>query len=316
MFTNPKKLFVAITPTLVISWLMTLIGIYRIGKYGMAIFIGTPFFIGFSTTLIYGLESKQAIPKKELYLAGLLALALFAIGILIFALEGLICIIMAAPLGALFTWIGSIIAARILSRKNKTGISLLAISLTIYPSTFLLDKAHSDQTDIRAITTSIEIKSSPEKVWSSVVGFTPITESPNLLFKLGIAYPTHAEISGDGVEAVRQCYFSTGKFVEPITVWNPPNTLEFDVTSQPEPMTELTVWKIHPPHLEGYFVSKKGRFKISKLENGNTLLSGTTWYYQKIFPTTYWYIWSDAILHAVHKRVLTHIKNEIEGSAA
>jgi hypothetical protein len=49
------------------------------------------------------------------------------------------------------------------------------------------------------------------------------------------------------------------------------------------------------------------------LANGNTLLEGTTWYYNKIKPGLYWDLWSDYIIHKIHERVLNHIKDEAEG---
>lgn len=312
LFTNPHKVIVALLPTLVIAWLMTILAIQGIGKYGMPIFIATPFFIGFASSLIYGLEVKEKIRPREHYKLGLLALGIFAIGVFLFAIEGLICLIMAAPIGVVFVCIGTRIAIYFTNKKKKETISVLAIGLLLYPSSIYFDRPGREEENIRAITTSVEISAPPESVWAAVIGFTPIKEKPSLLFRLGLSYPTHASIDGTGKGAVRNCYFSTGKFVEPISKWEPPNTLEFDVTSQPEPMTELTMWKIHPPHLNGYFSSKKGRFEITKLGNGRTKLSGTTWYQQKIFPETYWYIWSDLIIHSIHTRVLTHIKNELE----
>jgi hypothetical protein len=42
------------------------------------------------------------------------------------------------------------------------------------------------------------------------------------------------------------------------------------------------------------------------------LLEGTTWYENKIKPAFYWNIWSDFIVHKIHKRVLSHIKSESE----
>ena len=35
-----------------------------------------------------------------------------------------------------------------------------------------------------------------------------------------------------------------------LTAWDEPRRLAFDVTSQPDPMVELTPWRhVHPPHL-------------------------------------------------------------------
>ena len=48
-------------------------------------------------------------------------------------------------------------------------------------------------------------------------------------FKTGLAYPLRARLVGAGVGAVRHCEFTTGAFVEPITVWDAPHRLAFDV---------------------------------------------------------------------------------------
>ena len=66
-------------------------------------------------------------------------------------------------------------------------------------------------------------------------------------------------------------------------------------------------------HLDGYFKSVKGQFKLEELANGQTKLQGTTWYRHDIWPSFYWKLWSDYILHKIHFRVLKHIKKEAEG---
>jgi hypothetical protein len=149
-------------------------------------------------------------------------------------------------------------------------------------------------------------------VWKNVVEFPQLNEPTELLFKTGIAYPIDATIKGTGVGAVRHCNFTTGSFVEPITVWDEPRVLQFDVIEQPEPMKELSFWDIEAPHLHDYFVSKRGQFKLTALPNGRTLLEGTTWYYHHIKPAFYWQIWSDYIIHEIHGRVLAHIKTNAE----
>lgn len=145
-----------------------------------------------------------------------------------------------------------------------------------------------------------------------MIEFPQLEEPDELLFKAGIAYPVNAQIEGTGVGAVRHCNFTTGSFVEPITVWDEPRLLKFSVDEQPAPMKELSFWDIDAPHLHDYFVSKQGQFKLTKLPNGNTLLEGTTWYYHNIKPAVYWRLWSDYIIHKIHNRVLEHIKVNAE----
>ena len=69
---------------------------------------------------------------------------------------------------------------------------------------------------------------------------------------------------------------------------------------------------VHPKHLAGYMVSKQGQFQLTRLPGNRTLLQGTTWYQHGLWPAAYWRWWSDAILHRIHLRVLTHIRTLAE----
>ena len=110
-----------------------------------------------------------------------------------------------------------------------------------------------------------------------MVKFAELPPPTEMIFKSGIAYPVRAEIRGCGPGAIRHCVFSTGPFEEPIEVWDEPRRLEFSVTSNPAPMEEWTPYhEIHPPHLAGFLVSRRGRFLLTPLPGGRTRLEGTT----------------------------------------
>jgi hypothetical protein len=159
------------------------------------------------------------------------------------------------------------------------------------------------------VVSSVEVNAPPEQVWPNVIGFRTLAEPTELIFQTGIAFPTRARIDGVGVGAVRHCEFSTGEFVEPVTGWQPPRRLSFDVTSQPAPMEEWSPYRhVHPPHLDGYFRSVRGEFRLVPLAGGRTRLEGSTWYVLDIAPVGYWRLGAEAILHAIHNRVLRHIK--------
>ena len=118
---------------------------------------------------------------------------------------------------------------------------------------------------------------------------------------------------GTGVGAERPCVFSTGAFVEPIQIWDEPRQLKFSVTSNPAPMEEWTPNShIEPPHLHGFLLSEGGQFLLTPLPNGGTRLEGTTWYQHGLWPVSYWKLWSDAIIHRMHLRMLGHIQQEVE----
>jgi hypothetical protein len=144
----------------------------------------------------------------------------------------------------------------------------------------------------------------------------PELPPPAGIFALGIACPLRARIMGSGVGAVRLCEFTTGAFVEPITVWQPGRRLAFDVIAQPPAMRELSVWpEVKSPHLEGYLESRRGEFRLVALPGGRTRLEGSTWYGLDIHPEVYWALWADGFIHAIHMRVLRHIATLAESSA-
>ncbi len=294
--------------TVTLSGFLVLIGIYGLEHYGIALFLLTPFFTGTCAAYLYGL--KRHTHTKQATILGLQSLGLLSVTLLAFAIEGLICLLMSAPLAILFSWAGSVLGYKLAIRSPENASKSMLILFLLIPVSGFLEK--QIEPELNQVVTSIEIKSSPEKVWPHVIEFPQLDEPEELLFKAGIAYPISARIDGSGVGAVRHCHFTTGSFVEPITIWDEPKLLKFDVIEQPEPMKELSFWDVNAPHLHDYFVSKEGQFKLKKLPNGNTLLEGTTWYYHNIQPAFYWRLWSNHIIHKIHERVLAHIKENVE----
>jgi len=69
---------------------------------------------------------------------------------------------------------------------------------------------------------------------------------------------------------------------------------------------------IHLPHLDGYFRSTRGEFRLIELPNGRTRLEGSTWYELDLAPFSYWSLIADQIVHQIHLRVLWHVKAEAE----
>ena len=260
-----KKVSIGLTS--IVSWLFLLLGIYGFNQYGIALFILIPFFIGLSSTILYGYKREITI-RKSLRI-GSLTLTVFVLGIIVFAIEGLICIAMAAPFGLLFTWFGSLIGYFINNKINNKSLNSIIVLVFMIPTISFIEK--DIKPELMSVVTSIEIDSDQKTVWKNIIEFPQLDEPKELIFKTGIAYPINAKIKGTGVGAVRHCNFTTGSFVEPITLWDEPNLLKFDVLEQPASMKELSYLDIDAPHLHDYLVSKKGQFKLTSLGNGKTL---------------------------------------------
>lgn len=303
-----KRVCLAVTVTVLISGLLTAWSIYSLAEYGIALFILTPLFMGAGSVIIYGY--KKEITASKATGVAFLTLLTFCLGILLFAMEGLICILMAAPIAGILTWIGSGLGFLIVKRSNRKSPGIMLILIAIIPLTAYVEKDSAPS--LHSVTTSIVIEADAQTVWNNVIEFPLLKEPSEFIFKTGIAYPTDATIEGMGVGAIRHCNFTTGSFTEPIVVWDEPRLLMFDVLGQPAPMKEISFWDIDAPHLHDYFVSKQGQFKLTPLAGGQTLLEGTTWYYHNIKPAFYWRLWSDYIIHKIHRRVLTHIQSNAE----
>lgn len=287
--------------------------IYFFKSYGAALFFGTPLITGAVTGYSYNRWYVQST-RATLGLASIAALS-FAAGLLLLGLEGVVCLVMATPimlpLGILGALVGRAIAIdqHTISKKKDQGLLgcllVLPFIAGLEPHVTLLPEYE--------VLTSIDIAAPPAEVWDLVVDFPPITSPDPWYFRWGIASPREATIDGQGVGAIRYCKFTTGEFVEPITVWDEPHRLAFDVTDQPEPMTELSPYRhVHPPHLDGSFRSTHGEFRLIELPDGHTRLEGRTWYQIDMGPTAYWTIWTDALIHRIHLRVLEHIKQRAE----
>jgi uncharacterized membrane protein YhaH (DUF805 family) len=300
---------VAVFFTLLLTLAAVWFGTTVLKDYGWALFVGLPFWLGFISTLIFCFHQ----PRR---LGGCLQVSLCTIlfagaGLLLIGFEGMICIIMAAPLAIIMAVIGGLAAYAIQKgwRWRNDSSNLFCVAILWTPLMMGLEHYEKPAPPLLEIKTSVEVNASPEKVWRNVVSFSDLPPAKEWLFRLGVAYPVRAEIQGRGRGAVRYCNFSTGSFVEPIEIWDEPRELEFSVSENPPAMEELTFYKgLHPPHLDGYLVSKRGRFRLVALPNNRTRLEGTTWYQHNLWPSRYWQIWSDHIIHRIHLRVLNHVK--------
>jgi hypothetical protein len=309
------SLLITVPLGLGITWL----GSQALGNYGWGLFVALPFTMGFGAVVVYGMRK----PRSKSGCLWVASLSVIVLGAALFALafEGLACIVMAAPLALPLALFGGLCAYAMQPRHWIQGEAPAILSALLLfgfaPGVQWAEHLAARTSPVMAVRTAIDIQAPPEKVWKQVIAFSEIAPPTELMFRAGIAYPIRAEMFGSGVGAERHCVFSTGAFVEPIEVWDEPRQLKFSVVSNPPPMEEWTPYShVEPRHLHGFLASEGGQFLLTPLPNGGTHLEGTTWYRHGLWPAAYWQIWSDAIIHQIHLRVLEHIRDEVETSAA
>jgi hypothetical protein len=284
-------------------------------NYGWGVFVGIPFALPMISVILYGYRQPRRL--SECLWLGMLWLLVTCGLLLLLAFEGIICIIMALPLAVPIVLLGSAVGYLIQSRPlgSADAVRMMLVWLAALPGMIGAEAATRSRAPMFCVRTSIEVAATPERVWRDVVRFDPLPPpaAGDWVFRTGLAYPVRTEIEGQGVGAIRRCEFSTGPLIEPIEVWDEPRLLQFAVTENPAPMREWNpLAEIHPPHLDGFLVARRGQFRLIELPGGRTLLQGTSWYQHHLWPAAYWRLWSDPIIHRIHQRVLEHIKQSAE----
>lgn len=293
-------------------WGASLLGTQALSQYGWGLFLGLPFIAGYVSAVIYGVHEPRGL--GESLGVAMLAIVVAALGFVALAIEGVICVLMAAPLALPLALVGAMLGHAVQPARWRQGSTqMFCVGVLAMPLMLGGERLADAPAPLLEVRSSLEVNAPPERVWRHVVAFTELPPPTEWLFRLGIAYPQRAEMFGTGPGAVRHCVFSTGPFVEPIDVWDEPRLLRFGVTKNPPPMEEWTPYReIHPPHLEGFLASERGQFQLVALPGGGTRLEGTTWYRHNMWPVNYWQTWSDYVIHRIHLRVLQHIKARAE----
>ncbi|MSP54938.1 MAG: hypothetical protein EXR69_04935 [Myxococcales bacterium] len=303
-----------------VGMVSVIVAVYGLGEYGGALFLGAPVVMGTVSGFLLNLRGRRTL-LANVAVAGVTCFSLGGL-MMLTAMEGLICLAMAAPIGLAMTGLGVLLGAALAQVEGGRMVRLMGLG---WPAALLLSPAPGGS--VRQVESSVVIAAGPEAVWDAVIGFggVELPPPPEWYFRLGIAYPVRAWIEGTahelgGAGAVRYCEFSTGPFVEPIRVWQPPvdgglGRLAFDVTESPATMKEWSVYSsVHAPHLDGILKSRQGEFIVESQPDGTTRLVGRTWYTFAMAPEPYWGLWSDLAIQRIHKRVLEHIRGVAEAA--
>ncbi|MBX7244254.1 MAG: hypothetical protein K1X53_02075 [Candidatus Sumerlaeaceae bacterium] len=305
----------AIGITAALGLLLAFFGASVLKTYGVGLFLGVPFCLGLFSTLLMTQDEPRGF--GQCLAAGMATLAVVGVGLLALSLEGLYCLLMAAPVAMVLAWAGVAMGYAIRLAEDyqyaQSHGSFFGVGLLMLPAIMAYEHGLNSNLPLLEVKSSVCIRAKPDVVWKQVIAFPEIPAPTDWLFRTGIAYPIRAEIDGAGPGAIRRCVFSTGAFVEPITVWDEPRLLKFSVEAQPPPMVEWSFREhVHAAHLNGYLQSHQGQFLLTDAPGGETRLEGTTWYTNRMWPQWYWRLWSDFIIHRIHLRVLDHIKAEAE----
>ncbi len=282
------------------------------GSYGFGIFVLTPFVIGVATAFLA--NRVRDIGWRQTHHLTALALTLGGTALVLVALEGLVCIVLAAPLAYGTALVGALLGRAAAQRPGRRGRSTLT-AFAILPAMFASEQAFPATTTF-ATDESIDIAAPPDAVWRALIRMDRIDGPPSLPFRLGVAYPLRGEIAGSGVGAIRTGVFSTGIALERVTEWQADRVLGFVVLSDPPAMHEMSPYAhVNAPHVQGYFRTVSTRFEIVGLAGGRSRLSEHTVHALRLDPILYWLPLARWIIHQNNARVLASVRAHAEHRA-
>lgn len=277
--------------------------------YSNGIFTALPILVGLLASLL--LESDKERSFVDSFQTGLLAIGFSILPMLLFGVEGLVCLAMALPLGAIGVAIGVSIGRAINSakwaaqRRNKLLVSVAVLA----PFALGVDAWLPAHFQGHEVSTEFIIDAPSDRVWPLINNLSSIDNSRDWLLDLGFAHPTKTQTSGSGVGASRICRLTTGDMNEVIDGWEPNRLLRFHVLNTPACMVEMNPFgEVNSAHLTGYYRCVAGEFRLEPLPGGRTRIVATSWYEHRFGPSWYWTLWTDTIVHRVHMSVFLEIQ--------
>ena len=139
--------------------------------------------------------------------------------------EGVICIVMAAPLFLVLAVVGALVGAIVGAFSGGHGAKVMSFALVL---PLLAASAESEVTPptLRLTTVeSIHIEASPEVVWQHInfpTGIQPEELREGVAYRIGVPFPIEARTLEGRVGGTRQLVWQRGvRFEEVITAWEP-----------------------------------------------------------------------------------------------
>lgn len=254
-----------------------------------------PFVQGFAAALTMG---RARYHLENIFgIAGALLLVEIVLG-MVFLHEGVICVIMAAPVLYICMLAGAGLG-RVLARRMPQSRTL-QVSLVPLLMLAVVVEAIGPKPDYAAsVADSVVIDAPPEYVWRYVVQYPENTTPPNYwLWSIGLPYPTQSVAEAPRVGAKRLCKFSGGyAFEERIVELRPNALMRFAVTKQPD-----------HPEVTGHFRFDEGEIALTRNANGSTTITATSRYRLFVRPAFYFDLWTADVTRQIHFRVLNRMK--------
>lgn len=244
--------------------------------------------------------------------------AVVCVGSAVFLHEGVICLVMLAPIWLAAGYAGVYILRRV--RRGRNDAATFHASLLFLP---LMCGGVESQIPVIAtpvtLTRSIVIEATPAQIWPFAVANAHIGNNEGqwnfTQSILRLPRPRATTLKGHGAGAIRTAYWGDHiNFEERITQWQPGRRLGWAFAFTNSSLQDYTDRHIAP---DGPFLKiDTGDYMLTPIGAGRTRLTLRTNYVAKTHVNPYAQLWGEILLGDIQSNVLTIIKQRAEATKA
>jgi hypothetical protein len=267
------------------------------GYMGTVLFLLVPFVAGFATALV---ARGRNVITSSLILGLLFCTAI----LLLTGFEGVVCVIMSAPLIAVGLTIGALIGWMVrVYIVDRSGVAkTLTLLLLLVIPIFLMGANRTEESvgrNLRTQTVSdtLVVDYAPETVWNELKSMESINASKTFLMKIGLPVPVSCQTEGEGIGGKRTCYFEHGFIEERITEWNFPRSMKFEIVAFDVPGRP-------------WLSFKDASYDIQRVDN-RTVITRKTTIVSRLSPAWYWRRLEAIGVHTEHHYLFEGLANSL-----
>ncbi len=244
-----------------------------------------------------------------------IALLLGLVICIVFKIEAMICVIMAAPILFVAAIIGGLLAHLSLPRNSKDCRLHLTFAVFLPFIAAYLEGSLHWPTETKAIKNTILIQASAEKIWpeiASVAAIAPEQIENRWIYHIGFPKPIAATLDRQGVGGIRIATFERGvSFYETVTEWNQPHKLAFTIHADPD-FIPRTAFDQHIIVGGRFYDVLDGIYEIETLSPNTCRLHLTSRHRLSTRFNSYAGWWSEKIMDQIQGSILEVIRKRAE----
>lgn len=277
-------------------------------------------FVPFSISILTIVLSPRQLSESYLFriFGPCIPVIVFLILTTFLNIEGLICWIMAFPVFIIVAALSGLLTGFVVDSVRGRSVRLSVFVIILLP--FLLSPLEQQikiEPQSYRVNTSIEINSTPEKIWSNVVRVREISESEDngkLSKFMGFPRPIKAELDSLGIGGKRKAIFSGGLvFDEKVFYYDHQKKMSFSI----KPVTEQIPASTLDEHVTvggKYFTVLDGTYELEKISENKYKLILYSHFQMNTTFNFYSGLWSKWIMEDIQDNILHIIKNRCENN--